>query len=333
MKKIKFWLRNARAGSLVQSLMPAVVAVVFSVFQPRFSLFLAVLAVVGVACAHLTFNLVDDYFDYRSHETGYRDMLARAGFRAYTAKCPYITEGKATLQDLKKAIFVFAGITLGCGAVIFFFRGWSVLVIAAITAFLGVFYSGAPLRLSYHGLGEPVIGVIFGPLNVMGVSLASCGVLCGECLLAGVIFGLLVTNILYCHSVLDYEADQSVNKKTFAGLFSTGESRLSCSFILIFASYGMIAAAVLLGRYSAWYLIVFLSLPYAVDLFRSMKRFQEDPKAPVVWKKWYGNAGMDWSQTQAAGLDWFLQRWLLARNLVAVIAVCLMAGCILSHML
>ena len=100
MKTGKQWFKNARAGALPQSMMPAVTAMFMAWGKEGFSFLLGALGVMGVAFAHLGFNLLDDYFDYISHQTGYRHVLDRAGFRAYTAKCPYLQDKSATLQDL-----------------------------------------------------------------------------------------------------------------------------------------------------------------------------------------------------------------------------------------
>ena len=47
----------------MQSLMPAVLAVVLAIGAECFNIYLALLACLGVACAHLGMNLADDYFD------------------------------------------------------------------------------------------------------------------------------------------------------------------------------------------------------------------------------------------------------------------------------
>ncbi|MEI3338962.1 MAG: prenyltransferase [Eubacterium sp.] len=95
-------------------------------------------------------------------ETGFRDSLAREGIRARTTKCPYITSGEATVKQTLLAAVTFGILALIPGAVIFAFRGWVIAVIVLIAVVLGESYSGEPLRLSYRGLGEPDIGVMFG---------------------------------------------------------------------------------------------------------------------------------------------------------------------------
>ena len=177
---LKKWLNNARSVSLMQSSMPALLAVVLAIGQPGFNLWLAILAVVGVMCAHLGMNLADDYFDYRADMLSDRDKVIRRGFRAMTEKYPYLTDGSVTSGGLLSAIFSFGGVAAFCGALIFLVRtlsngftgmcgSWWIVVVAVLTGFLGWFYSAPPLKLAYRGLGEPVIGVIFGPLLMRGV--------------------------------------------------------------------------------------------------------------------------------------------------------------------
>ncbi len=332
MKKIRFWLNNARSTSLPQSIMPAAAAVVMMIGMPGFSVKLAVLAVAGVELAHLSFNLMDDIFDYRSHQTGYRDTLARAGFRARTGKCSYITSGEATFGQTVAVCGIFGAGALICGIVIFLYRGWPVVMIAAITVILGIFYSGKPLRLSYHGLGEPVIGIIFGLLNMAGVAYSTAGAVTPDIIIVGIIMGLLVTNILYTHSFLDYAADMSVNKKTLASLFKTPAERLWMQCVLLFAPYVIVLAAIAAGMLSLIYLLFFVSLPLCLALYLSMKKFRDEPDAEVTWKKWYGPC-RHWDAIREAGIDWFMARWMMARNLVIIAALSCCAASILSKVM
>ena len=66
----------------MQSLMPAILAVVLAIGAEGFNLALAILSCLGVACAHLGMNLADDYFDYKADMLSDRDRVIRKGFRA-----------------------------------------------------------------------------------------------------------------------------------------------------------------------------------------------------------------------------------------------------------
>lgn len=319
MNKIKFWFQNARPVSLPQSVMPAVAAYCLALRQPRFCWWLGILAIFGGCMAHLGMNLADDYFDYRKKETGFRDSLAREGIRARTAKCPYIVSGEATVKQTLAAAVAFGILALIPGVIVLGFRGWIILLIILVGILLGESYSGDPLRLSYRGMGEPDIGVMFGPLLMAGVYYASCGTFSWDLAAPAVSMGLLVTNILYVHSVLDYEADVRAGKVTLAALIKSRGGRLAALAVFLFFPYALTVVLVACGKISPWYLLVFVTLMWAVKLFSSMYDYTVHPEAEVAFRGWYGPM-RHWEQLCGMKLDWFMFRWYLSRNLLTAFA-------------
>lgn len=327
--RVGFWFHNARPVSLPQSLLPALVGLLLAVPAAGFSLPVGLVALLGAELAHLSFNLFDDYFDYRKIKAGYRDKLAAQGMRARTAKCPYLTDGSATMRELLLACCGFGAAAVFCGFIVWLFRGSVILWPAALCAALGLMYSGEPLRLSYRGLGEAVIGVVFGPLLVCGVYLAAAGEFAPQALMVGLALGLLVTNILFVHSVLDIEADLYAKKRTLAALLRTTENCRRMLAALTFLPYLLIILAIILRWLPPLWLITLLSLPLALALYRSMQDFWRSPKAKPERLFWYGPMG-NWRHICAAGLDWFLLRWFLARNLLSLFALLGGAAAILA---
>lgn len=323
MNKVKFWFVNARPTALPQSLLPAMLAFCLSISSPGFSWWLGVIAVVGVVCAHLGLNLFDDYFDYKKKQSGYRDELVHEGFRARIGKCPYLTSGQATTKQLLQACFVFCGIAVLLGAVILYFRGIVVLYIAAITAFLGLFYSAPPLRLSYYGMGELLIGIIFGPLNMLGVYYSACGELNQTILLISIPVGLLVMNIVYIHSILDFIPDKKIGKKTLAVLLNNQTAMLVVLFFVLFLPYAIIAYGILVAYLSPYLWFVFLTFPIAVSLYYMMIEFVKHPEKKFIPRFWMGPMN-NWKRISAAGIDWFMIRWLSARNLLSFFCLVIM---------
>ena len=312
---ITFWFKNARYQALPQSLLPALLAVGMSSKSAGFSLILGSLAIVGILFVHLSINLFDDYFDYKVQKTGYRDELVRQGVRARIAKCDYLTSGAATLKQLLMACFVFGSIALVFGIIIFMQRGMPILYLTVATALLGISYSGPPLRLSYRGLGELLIGLMFGPLSMAGVYYAACGSFEIPVVLIFVPVGLLVATIVYSHSIMDYEPDKQVGKMTLAVLLGNKKSMLVCLFLLLSVPFLMVGMGVIFQYLPISYLFVFLTLPMAVSLFYMMIEFVKHPQRHFAPRWWMGPMPQ-WKQIQAVGLDWFMIRWLLARNLL-----------------
>ena len=246
MNTVQYWFKNARYRSLAQSVMPAILAAVMASNNEGFVWWTALLAIVGVAMAHLAMNLADDWFDYRVDMLGDRDKVTRQGFRAMMVKYPYLSSGEQTLKSTALAIAAFLALALGCGLAIWWKMdfNWSIPLIVALCGFLGAFYSAPPLKLAYRGLGELVIGIIFGPLLMSGVYVASCGSIDWGIVLTGIPVGMLVTDILFTHSFIDLKGDEASNKMTFARLLGSTGACLACSLLLIFVPFLLVVLAV-----------------------------------------------------------------------------------------
>jgi 1,4-dihydroxy-2-naphthoate octaprenyltransferase len=314
-KIIKFWIVNSRYHALVQSLWPALLAVCIATQADGFSPVLALLAVLGVVCGHLGLNLFDDYFDFRHQKTDYRDKMARAGMRARIAKCAYLTYGATTINRLLAACVVFCGLSVVLGFIIFIYRGEVIAWLALIMAILGVSYSGKPLQLSYRGLGEVEIGVIFGPLLMTGVYYSACGTFNPALFLISIPVGLLVMNIVYVHAIMDLEPDKQVGKSTLAVLLGSHTARLLVLAIALGVPYVMVTAGAITGQLPAASMLVFITLPMSVALFKLMIQYVKNPSQAVERRFWMGPMSR-WQMVTANGIEWFMVRWYLARNLL-----------------
>ena len=315
MNKIKFWIVNARPISLPQSMLPALTAVALSIGAGSFSVVAAIASVIGVICLHFGMNLMDDWFDYKVGSAEARQAVANEGFRGRMTKYPYLTSGEATPSQLLKAIACFVGIAALMGLIVLYLRGWMVLGWMAAGLLIGVSYSGWPLKLGYRGLGELVIFLMFGPLMMTGVYYAITGTLDTKIAWLSVAVGLLVTNIVYSHSVLDAIPDQKMGKKTMAHLMGSGKGQIFFSALLNTVPYIMVVVAVALGQLHPAFLAVLLVFPMSLWLVGSLNDHVTGKEVELEPKKWMGNMG-EWEKYKQAGIAWFLLRWLNARNIV-----------------
>lgn len=291
---------------------------------------LAATAVVGVVCAHLGMNLADDYFDYRNGVVERMSVLGEDSIRRRMEKCHYIASGSATVRELMWAMVGFVAVAVACGVVITVYRGWVTLVLMGAGGVIGLSYSGGPLRLSFRGLGELTIGLLFGPLLMMGVQWSACGVIDWNIVLMSVAVGLLVTNIVYTHSVIDAENDTKSQKMTFARLLGSHGRQLSATTVFVLLPFVMVYAAVAAGWWHWSYLAVSVLLPLALFLIGSIRGFLSGAEGVSEPRWWMGLMG-NWEAYREAGIDWFLIRWLPARNLVTFFClIILVANVILS---
>ena len=313
--RLSFWLNNARPISLPQSLLPALTAVALSFGGAEFNWIAAIAAVIGVVLLHLGLNLLDDWFDYKVGSAEARSKVANEGFRGRMIKYPYLTSGEATQKELLRVVLILLMAAGLMGAAVIAVRGWDILWWMAAALVIGVSYSGGPLKLGFRGLGELVIFIMFGPLMMTGVYYAITGALDWKIVCLSIAAGLLVTNIVYSHSVLDAVPDKKMGKKTMAHLMGSGKGQIAFSAVLNTLPYLIVVIGVIFGHMHPAYLAVLIVLPLSLWLVGSLNDFVNNRQVPIEPKKWMGPMG-DFDKYRAAGLDWFLLRWLTARNIV-----------------
>ena len=333
MSRIGFWIKNARSISLPQSALPCLTAIVLCIGQEGFVWWLALPVLLGICAAHLGMNLADDYFDYK-HDSRTRADISSTSVRARMEKCHYLGERqeKASLSDLGWAIVGFLAFAALMGAMAFvaqwLLHGWQaamgIVIYAVLGLFVGINYSGKPLELGYHGLGELVIGLMFGPLNMLGVQAALTGTpFSWQMLCMSVGIGCMVTNIVYVPSVMEVNADAELGKMTFARLLKNKAAMIVFIGFFALMPFAILALGIAMGWWSAWYQLTLATLPMSVYLIHSTRLFAYGLPRNDTPHWWMGPMG-DWEDYKKAGIDWFLYRWLLARNICTFFCIILM---------
>jgi len=319
---IKFWFENARYHSLVQSFWPAAAALCIASSYSGFNIKYDVIAVIGVLLAHLSVNLFDDYFDFKLGSVEKRNQLEGV---IRSGKCKYILDGGASLSQLFAAAAVFGILALLAGFYLFLHRGMPVLIIAGLAGLLGFFYSAPPLKLSYNALGEIVVGLMFGPLLMNGVFYCAAGTVSLQVLLLSFALGSLIVNILYVHSIMDMKADTASGKRTLATILPNKFFRLTALVFFAIYPYWIVLTGVLRYGMPKCALAVFLTVPLTVVSIKYMIEYENGVKKDHEPKFWMGQMEC-WDKMKALGIDWFMIRWLLARNITGFFSLILCAA-------
>jgi 1,4-dihydroxy-2-naphthoate octaprenyltransferase len=315
-------------------------AIVLCIGQEGFTWWLAMPVLLGVCAVHLGVNLADDYFDYK-HDSRTRADISSTSVRARMEKCHYLGEGegKATISQLGWATVCFFAFAAAMGAIAavaqWLLHGWQaalgIIIYAVIGLFLGINYAGKPLELGYHGLGELVVGIMFGPVLMLGVQTALTGhPFSWQMLCMSVGIGCMVTNIVYVHSVMEVNADAELGKMTFARLLKNKASMIVFIGFFALMPFAMLALGIALGWWSAWYLLTLATLPMSIYLIHSTRLFAYGLPRNDTPHWWMGPMG-NWEGYKKAGIDWFLYRWLLARNICTFFCLILMIVHIIVH--
>lgn len=95
----------------------------------------------------------------------------------------------------------------------------------------------------------------------------------------------------------------------------SGRGQIVFSAVLNTFPYLMTVVAVALGQLHPAYMAVLLVLPLSLWLVKSLDDFVNHREVPIEPKVWMGPMG-DFQAYRKAGVDWFLLRWLTARNIV-----------------
>lgn len=166
-----------------------------------------VLVLIGALAAHISVNMHNEYFDFKS------------GLDSKTRRTPF-SGGSGTLQahpNMARPTRVLAWLTLAIVAAvgIYFVRlhGWKLLPLGILGLMLLVVYT---IWLTYNPLLcllAPGIG--FGVLMVMGTHFALTGTYTLTSFVASLVPTFLVSNLLLLNQFPDVEADRSVGRKHY----------------------------------------------------------------------------------------------------------------------
>ena len=220
-------------------------------------------------------------------------------------------------------VIVFFGIAALCGAVIWIFRDFDLwlVAIAAVAFVLCYFYSAPPLKLGFHGLGELVIGICFGPCLLCGVYQSVCGGLFSSdgtfawhILALGCAIGMFVTNILYTHSFVERHVDDVSHKKTLAVLLKTNFWGLTAYAFFLFVPFILVLLCVAFGYIHWAYSFVLLMIPQALWLMWAMIMFAKNVEVPTDHPhRWLGPMD-NWEHIEKEN-RYYLLRWYTMRNI------------------
>src|SRR5882724_10044647 len=207
------WLLITRACVFSMTLTSGLIGGLLAA-APRWGYF--ALALLGLVSAHAANNMINDHFDL----SGGVDTAEYT--RALYAPHP-ILSGLITKRGLVAAIAAVNLADLAILAALVAARGWPVAAFALAGLFVSVFYVAPPLKLKHHGLGEPGVFVVWGPLMIGGTYYVTTGDVPPWVWAASLPYAILVTTVLIGKHVDKLEHDRRKGIHTLPVLL--GESR------------------------------------------------------------------------------------------------------------
>lgn len=254
------WMLAARPATLTAAFAPVAVGTACAWRVGGFRWDAALAALIGAFLIQIATNFANDMYDF---EKG-ADTEERLGpTRAAQA-------GLLSAAQLRRGIIVSFGMALGLGVYLTWIAGPVVVAIGLASMAAGLAYTGGPFPLAYNGLGDVFVMAFFGFVAVCGTAFVQALYVPDIAWLASIPIGALATGILVVNNVRDFEGDRRVGKTTIVARFGRDIGVQEYAWLL-FASYATPVAMYLLGWSSAWVGLPWLTFPWALRLFRSVK--------------------------------------------------------------
>jgi 1,4-dihydroxy-2-naphthoate polyprenyltransferase len=216
-----------------------------------------ILAFIGALCAHITVNVLNDFFDYKS---GVDLKVVRTPFSGGSGILPagLLKPGEVLLLGLGSlAVVIIIGI--------YFIAeyGLAMLPIGLVGVILISLYT--PVFTKVPGTSEIAAGGF--ALMVLGTYFVQEGTYSGAAVMSSLVAGLLIANLLLLNEFPDVEADKVGGRKHLPitiGL--TGAAKVYCATVVL--TYAVIIGGVIAGILPALALLGLLTLPLGIKAMK-----------------------------------------------------------------
>ncbi len=199
---LKTWFLETRPQFLILTPMCVLLGIAAAAYDGcDFKAIYVVLTLVGALLAHISVNVLNDYFDYRS---GIDLAVRRTPFSGGSGILP------AGLLKSQGVYLFGLGSLIGVGAIGIYFtvvHGWRILPLGMLGMVVVYLYTTHITRSPLLCLLAPGLG--FGPLMVIGTYFAQTGEYSVTPLVASLVPGFLVSNLLLLNQFPDVEADRA----------------------------------------------------------------------------------------------------------------------------
>ncbi len=265
---MKKWLMVIRAPFLPLSVVLAFLGACIAWYDGAFHLGYAFIAGFGILLAHISVDVFNEYFDYKS---GVDLNTERTPFSGGSGALP------AGLITSRQALWLGVGTLVAIVPIGIYFtvvRGWALLPLLLVAAACIVLYTPFILKM---GWPEWAPGLGLGTLPVLGAYFVQTAAYTLPAVIAAIPSGILVHNLLLLNEFPDVEADRKAGRRTLPIVI--GKARASIVYsVLTGLVYVWIIGGVVAGQMPVFSLIALLTLPMAIKAIRGALKPEERSK-------------------------------------------------------
>ncbi|MFC1904842.1 prenyltransferase [Chloroflexota bacterium] len=268
MIRMKIWFLETRPHFLLLSVALALLGNGIAWYYGAFHLGYALLAFIGLLLCHISVNVLNDYFDYRS---GIDLETKRTPFSGGSGILPASVLRPRQVFWLGLVSFLLA---VPIGIYFVLVRDWLLLPLLLIAAVCILLYSPLILKARWP---EWSPGLGLGALPVLGTYFIQTGDYTLPAVIASIPSGILVHNLLLLNEFPDTEADNKAGRKTLP--ITMGKSGASIVYsTLTIIVYLWIIGGVATRIMPPFSLLALLTLPLAVKAIKGARQHQDMSK-------------------------------------------------------
>jgi len=254
-----------RAPFLPLSVVLAFLGTCIAWYDGAFHLGYALLAFFGLLLAHISVDVLNEYFDYKS---GIDLETNRTPFSGGSGALP------AGLISPRQALWLGVGTFVAIIPIGIYFtitRGWLLLPLLVVAAICIIIYTPILLKM---GWPEWAPGLGMGALPVLGAYFVQTTAYTLPAVFACVPSGILVHNLLLLNEFPDTEADRKGGRRTLPIAAGKGKASIVYSVLTVIV-YLWIVGGVVTGQMPVFTLLALLTLPFAVRAIRGALKHEE----------------------------------------------------------
>ena len=261
-----FWYQAFRAVTLPMSALPVLAGAAAAFVYGQFNWLYLALALIGTVLAHAGANAAADYFDFKKGVDLSRALSSHLGALARERVEP---------EMILLAAFTCFLITAIIGLVLVYLVGW-VLLLFGLAGLLGAFfYTGRPVSYKYRAMGELMLGILMGPVIVMGSYFLDTQSWNWVVFLISIALAMLVSSVSLANNLRDLPDDKAAGIRTFPMML--GVSKTKYLYYFLTSCPYLLSAIAIIFDHSFWPLVlVVISLPMAIKTIQALYRTRND---------------------------------------------------------
>jgi 1,4-dihydroxy-2-naphthoate octaprenyltransferase len=158
------WIQAARLKFLPQGIMPVILAGAIAYSEGIFKPIYFIVALPAAAAIQIGLTMLNDTLDFVYGA----DQKKTGAKNPFSGGSGVLTTGIIKPKQAFQAIFLLYLFVILCGLYLVREVGIELLWIGLLGVAISIFYSAKPFRFAYHGMGEVMMFLGYGPVFTLG---------------------------------------------------------------------------------------------------------------------------------------------------------------------